>query len=119
MRGDHAHTVSLLRESLALALRLSDTQNAAYGLEGLAGALAMLGHERRAARLFGAAEALRERSGSMIRLAALRELRERHLAALRAQLDAEELEAKWVEGRAMPFAQAVEYALESDEASPT
>ena len=116
MRGDHAHTVSLLRESLALALRLSDTQNAAYGLEGLAGALAMLGHERRAARLFGAAEALRERTGSMIRLAALRE---RHLAALRAQLDAEELAAMWVAGRAMPSAQAVEYALESDEASPT
>jgi transcriptional regulator with XRE-family HTH domain len=116
MRGDHARTVSLLRESLALALRLSDTQNAAYGLEGLAGALAMLGHERRAARLFGAAEALRERTGSMIRLAALRE---RHLAALRAQLDAEELAAMWVAGRAMPSAQAVEYALESDEASPT
>ena len=119
MRGDHAQTLALLRESLSLALRLRDTQNAAYGLEGLAGALAMLGHERRAARLFGAAEALRERTGSVIRLVALRELRERHLAALRAQLDAEELAAEWADGRAMPSEQAVEYALESDEVSPT
>jgi ATP/maltotriose-dependent transcriptional regulator MalT len=118
MRGDHARTVTLLRESLALALRLRDTQNAAYGLEGLAGALAMLRQGRRAARLFGAAEALRERTGSVIRLAALRELRERHLAALRAQLNADELAAEWAEGRAMLSEQAVAYALEGDEASP-
>ena len=119
MRGDHAQTIALLRETLALALRLHDTQNAAYGLEGLAGALTMLGQGRRGARLFGAAEALREGTGSVIRLAVLRELRERHLAALDAQLDADELAAKWAEGRAMPSEEAVAYALEDDEASPT
>jgi hypothetical protein len=117
MRGDHARTIALLRESLSLALRLHDTQNAAYGLEGLAGALAMLGRGRRAARLFGAAEALRERTGSVIRLAALRELRERHLAALRAQLDADVLATEWAEGRAMPSEQAVAHAFEEGEAS--
>lgn len=116
MRGDHAQTIALLRETLALALRLHDTQNAAYGLEGLAGALTMLGQGRRAARLFGAAEALREGTGSVIRLAVLRE---RHLAALDAQLDADELAAKWAEGRAMPSEEAVAYALEDDKASPT
>ncbi len=60
---------------MALALHLRDTQIAAYSLEGLAGASAMLGEGRRAARLFGAAEALRERTGSVIGLATLRELR--------------------------------------------
>jgi ATP/maltotriose-dependent transcriptional regulator MalT len=114
MRGDHAQSIALLRESLALALHLRDTQIAAYSLEGLAGASAMLGEGQRAARLFGAAEALRERTGSVIGLATLRELRERHMAALRARFDANDLEAEWSEGRAMTFEQAAEYALERD-----
>jgi hypothetical protein len=92
MRGDHAQSIALLQESLALALHLRDTQIAAYSLEGLAGASAMLGEGRRAARLFGAAEALRERTGSVIGLATLRE---RHLATLRAGFDAGDLEAEW------------------------
>ena len=117
MRGDHAQSIALLRESLSLALRLHDTQIAAYSLEGLAGASAMLGEGRRAARLFGAAEALRERTGSVIGLATLRDLHERHLAALRARFDADDLEAEWSGGRAMTFEQAAEYALGNDEAS--
>jgi hypothetical protein len=117
VQGDHAHTIALLRESLALALRLRDTQNAAYGLEGLAGALAMMGQGPHAAQLSGAAEALRERTGSVIGFSTLRELHEVHLATLRAQLDAKTFEADWSEGRAMPYEQAVEYALEGDEAS--
>ena len=101
---------------MALALRLHDTQIVAYSLEGLAGASAMLGEGRRAARLFGAAEALRERTGSVIGLATLRELRKRHLAALRARFDADYLEAEWSGGRAMTFEQAAEYALGDDKA---
>ena len=38
MRGDHAQSIALLRASLALALRLPDTQFAAHSPEGLAGA---------------------------------------------------------------------------------
>ena len=117
MRGDHAQSIALLRESLSLALRLHDTQIAAYSLEGLAGASAMLGEGRRAARLFGAAEALRERTGSVIGLATLRDLHERHLAALRARFDADDLEAEWSGGRAMTFEQAAEYVLGNDEGS--
>jgi hypothetical protein len=48
----------------------------------------------------------------------LRELRGSHLAALHAQLDADELAAEWAEGRAMPSEQAVEYALLIDLAPP-
>jgi predicted ATPase len=114
MRGDHAQSIALLRESLALALRLHDTQIAAYCLEGLAGASAMLGEDQRAARIFGTAEALRERTGSVIGLATLRELRERHLAALRARFDADDLEAEWSVGRTMTFEQAVEFVLGND-----
>ncbi len=114
MRGDHAQSIALLRERLALALRLHGTQIAAYSLEGLAGASAMSGEGQRAARLFGATEALRERSGSVIGLATLRE---RRLAALRARFDADDLEAEWSGGRATTFEQAAEYALGDDKAS--
>jgi hypothetical protein len=117
--GDHARTVVVLRKGLALAPRLRDTQAVVYNLEGLAGALAMLGKGRRAARLFGAVEALRERTGSAITLSPWRELHERHLESLRTRLDAEELAAAWAEGRSMTFEQAVAYALEDDEASTT
>jgi hypothetical protein len=117
MRGDHARSIALLREGLAPALRLHGTQIAAYSPEGLAGASAMLGEGRRAARLFGAAEALRERSGSVIGLATLRELRERHLAALRARFDADDLEVEWSGAGLWTFEQAAEYALGDDKAS--
>jgi non-specific serine/threonine protein kinase len=119
MSGDPTQAVTLLQESLALALRLRDTQTVVYGLEALASALAMLGQDRRAARLFGATEALRERTGSAIGTTPFRKLRERYLALLHAQLEAEELAAAWAEGRAMTFEEAVEYALEPDEAPPT
>ncbi len=117
MCGDHAQSIASLRESLALALRMHDTQIGTYSLEGLAGASAMLGEGQRAARLFGAAEALRERSGSVIGLAILRELRERYLAALPARFDADDLEAEWSVGLAMTFEQVAEYALGDDKAS--
>jgi predicted ATPase/DNA-binding XRE family transcriptional regulator len=117
LRDDHAQTISLLRESLSLASRLRDTQTIVYGLEGVAGALAMLGRGHRAARLFGAAEALRERTGSTATVPPWRELHERHLEALRTRLDAEELAAAWAEGRSMTSEQAVAYALEGEEAN--
>ena len=97
---------------------LHDMQTLGYALEGMAGAEAMLGRGVRAARLFGASEASRERTGSAVQLAAWRELHERHLVTLRRELDADELTAAWAEGRAMTFEQAVEYALEREEASP-
>jgi len=115
-RGDHGRTLILLRESLMLAPRLNDTQAVVYGLEGLAGALAMLGgQERRAARLLGAAEALRERTGSAIAMPLWCELYERHLAALRTRLDANGLAAAWAEGRALTPDEAVAEALAESE----
>ena len=51
----------------------------------------MTGAGRRAARLFGAAEALQERTGGTMPNAASRALYERQVAALRAQLDPDTL----------------------------
>jgi predicted ATPase/DNA-binding SARP family transcriptional activator len=67
---------------------------------------------RRAARLFGAAEALGPFwQGSHIIM--------KHsppaLALLRSQLEADELAAAWAEGAAMPVAEVYKYALEEDD----
>jgi ATP/maltotriose-dependent transcriptional regulator MalT len=115
LRGDDASAVSLLRESIGLSWRLADNPSLGVELANLAGALAMLGWGERAARLFGAAEALRERAGLEIRFTPWHELREHHLAALRARLDADTLAAAWVEGRALPPDGAVAEALEESE----
>jgi ATP/maltotriose-dependent transcriptional regulator MalT len=111
LRGDEALAVPLLRESIGLSMALADTPSLGVELANLAGALASLGWGERAARLFGAAEALRERTGLAIRFAPWHELYERHLEALRAQLDADELAAAWAEGRALASEEAVAEAL--------
>jgi hypothetical protein len=59
MRGDQQQARSLHEESLKLSLELGDKLIAAESLEGLACSAAR-GEEERAARLFGAAETLRE-----------------------------------------------------------
>lgn len=115
MRGDHAQSIALLRESLALALRLHDTQMAAYTLEGLSGASAMLGEGQRSAL---------RRSGSVARAVRIRD-RTRHLArAARASpggaagaVRRGRFGGRVVGGRAITFEQAVEYALEDDDLS--
>ena len=99
-------------------MSLSPSFTVTYGSDVLASALAMMGQNLDAARLFGATEALRERTRSVVPIAPVRELRERHLAALRAHLGADELAAAWAEGRAMTIEEAVEYALETNVAPP-
>lgn len=75
----------------------------------------------RAARLWGAAEALRE----VIEVTAYiyapdRSLYQSQVTAARAQLDDEAAwEAAWAEGRAMTPEEAIEYALSEERAPPT
>jgi ATP/maltotriose-dependent transcriptional regulator MalT len=112
--GDDAQTVDLLRESISLSGALHDTHAFGYGLMRLAGALVALGQGERAARLYGAAEALREKIGTPIQYAGHQALYERQVAMLREQLDAETCDAAWAKGQAMTFEEAMEYALEGE-----
>jgi hypothetical protein len=70
------------------------------------------GRHERAARLFGAAEGLHERTGSAIQNPTWRILYEGWLAALSARLDPAMLAAAWATGRALPPEQALAEALE-------
>jgi hypothetical protein len=97
---------------LAIARRIGDTTALDYCLVGLAGALTLAVESAAAARLFGAAEALRERSGNAIEIGARRALYEQHVALARASLGAEALAAAWAAGRALTPDEAIAEALE-------
>jgi predicted ATPase/DNA-binding SARP family transcriptional activator/DNA-binding CsgD family transcriptional regulator len=107
--GDHERSSTLHKESLVLCRQLGDRIVAVESLEGLACAAEARGEAGRSARLFGAAEALREALG-VPQPPAERALREPYLTAARSRRN----DAAWEEGRTMTFEEAVEYALSDD-----
>jgi predicted ATPase/class 3 adenylate cyclase len=113
LRGDDEQARDLLKESLALSGELGDGLNAAESLDGLACTAAARGEAGRAARLFGAAEALREAMGIPLPSAA-RALREPYTRAARSRLDEVEWTRRWEEGRAMSQEEAVALALKDE-----
>ncbi len=111
-RGEDVRTVALAEESLRLCCQLGEQELLAECLELLAIAAVHAGDARRAAKLSGAAEALR---------AALHIIRPdtQHaavahagaVAAMREQLAAADLEAAWQRGRGLRVEAAVIFAL--------
>ena len=120
-RGGYARAREALMWGMREAATLRGNDDLVYYLEGFAWlAAALSAHQdwpaagaRRAARCFGATEALREVVGGT-RIPAEQALHDRHLAAARAHLDQDEWEAAWAEGQAMTLEQAIAYALAID-----
>jgi tetratricopeptide (TPR) repeat protein len=108
--GQLAEAVSLLKQSLTLAAELGHQREIAECLELLAGLECALGRPDRAARLFGAAEALLDGVG-LVPLPGDRFDYEQNLAALRAALGQAALATAWAEGRTLSCERAVSYAL--------
>jgi predicted ATPase/DNA-binding SARP family transcriptional activator len=110
-QGHLTHARALFIESLATFRDQHSRRGMAECLAGLA-ALA-LAHEdgTRAARLWGAAEALRETAGAAM-WAADRVEYERQLTMLHAELDEQALAAAWAAGRALPPEQVIAEAKE-------
>jgi len=79
-------------------------------LESMAFTAVARGAARRAAQLFGAAEALREASGDPMTVDERAEY-DTEIARLRALLDAASIDAAWAEGRNLPAAEAVKLAI--------
>ncbi len=111
VRREEERAAARLRESLGLAAKLRDAWTIVLGISGLAGVAVSQGRAARSARLFGAAEALREKMGVAVSWSAWRTLNERDLAIARGKLDEETFEAAWAEGRAMTLEEAVGEAL--------
>jgi predicted ATPase/DNA-binding SARP family transcriptional activator/DNA-binding CsgD family transcriptional regulator len=110
--GDLKRAAVLFEKDLRLLRELGDKAGIVYGLLGTAAVVILRGKSVRAARLWGASEALREAIG--LPLTAL--VRDRYdyegcLATARAELGEAAFEAAWSEGRNMAPEEAVEYAL--------
>jgi predicted ATPase/class 3 adenylate cyclase len=115
--GDLEQSEALFADALTLQREMNNKQGLAECLTGLAGVAAARKQPARAARLFGAAEALRAITGLGM-WAAERADYERNLLAARPQLDDDTWEAALAEGRAMTIEQATEYALSLSERAP-
>ncbi len=113
---DHERARDLFEEGLELSAELGNEADVAHCLEGLAAVAAAEGRIARAARLWGAEEALLERmEAAVYTYVPDRSLHRSRVAAARAQLDEGAFGAAWAEGRAMPPEQAIEYALDHPE----
>jgi hypothetical protein len=111
--GEPARALALFRESLSLRKEMGTRRGIAESLEGLTAMAAETeGDYRKAARLFGAAEALRQAIGAPVPFVERADY-DRNTAAVRAQLDEATFNAAWVEGRAMTMEQAIAYTLEA------
>jgi DNA-binding NarL/FixJ family response regulator len=102
-------------ESLALFKELEARQFIASSLEAFAALALAAGNAAPAARLFGAAEALRAAIGAPLPLRE-RASYTRNVAAARAHLGEQEFAAAQSEGRSMSLEQAVAYAFATSDA---
>jgi hypothetical protein len=109
--GDWDMAAACFAESLAIWREPGSWRQIVEALEGVAEVAEARRQPHRAARLFGAAAALRE-SGGWPLLPVYRADLEQSVAATRAALDEEAFAAAWAEGRAMQPEQAIDYALE-------
>lgn len=110
IQRDYAASRSLLEKSLAIFQELASKRDISILLVGFASLASMQEDSARAARLWGAAEALRENLG----LSLMRSECDDHtemVAQARNVIEEEIFASAWAEGRAMTVEQAVEYAL--------
>src|SRR6266702_2507527 len=116
--GDSGQATALYQQSLTLIWTRGYRECIAEALAGLAATASLLGQPERAARLFGAVEALREVSG--IRLSPLpRADYDRAVEGIRAHLDEATFAQAWEKWRAMPLEQSIAEALATQDEPPT
>ncbi len=105
-KGDRQAAATHQRAAALVQASLGDRVGLSHSLEGLAASIAESGQARRAARLMGAAEAIRELIG--LPLTQDDDAYHRALAALRAGLDQPTLTREWAEGKSAPPRQSIE-----------
>ena len=116
-QGDHTQARAVFERSLALWQDVGDRWGIASCLQGLAGVAQGEGRPEGAARISGAAEALRVAIGTPLSPTE-QAGREQDLDGIRAELGASAFAAAWAQGRAMPLEQAVADALEAPAGKP-
>lgn len=105
--GQPETAIALFCEALAVQCRVGDAPLIAEGLECVATLAADAGNELHAARLLGAADALRERGGYVRETPATQDAR---VQALRKAVGRTEFDAAWARGAELSTADAVALA---------
>jgi DNA-binding CsgD family transcriptional regulator len=119
LREDYGRAQALCKESLQLSRPSGMEHLIAVALHTSAALAGSRGQPLRSARLWGAAEALREAMGTVFTPLELRTLGP-YIAAARAQEEEASWEAAWQKGRAMSMEEAIDYVLlEGEETADT
>jgi len=113
-RGDRRSAASLYQEGLALAHATHHTASVAASLEGLAAVASGADRPAEAARLLGAASALRSGHGTPVPPSEQAD-NERTIALARRVLGDEVFASAWTRGQALSLEQAVAEARRTDE----
>ena len=111
-RGDPASAYRRFAESLVVWAELGDATSTAVCLEAIADPVCALGGPPRAARLLGAAEALRERLSYPVPRGALATYRQT-VEGIQRRLSMRQFAIHWTEGRALSPTEAVALACEA------
>jgi predicted ATPase/DNA-binding SARP family transcriptional activator len=111
----HDRALELLRRALRSLAELEFRDVIGYCFEGLAAVLALTARAEEAAKLLGAAEALRE-SLSVSLAPAEQETHDETVAAVRDALGEEGFSVAWRQGRELALDEAIAYALEEEAA---
>jgi predicted ATPase len=109
LRGDYEQATALCRDSLAARRELEHARGIPEVVAELGWIAAARGQAARAAQLLGAADALRERAGTVV-LPAFQPEHDRAVQAARATLGEASFAAAWASGRTRPE-RTIEYAL--------
>jgi len=115
-QGDNACARALHEETLTIYRELGDRRGIARSLVGLAYVAFALGCPGRAARIWAGAERLRETIGETLPPSDCADYNRRVAAARAAIGDGSAFDSAWQEGRAMTLEQAIEYALNGQNA---
>ena len=116
-QGNYSLAEAWLRESATMSQDLDDRDGIAQGLECLARVAVATDSPERGARMWGAAERMREEIGHPM-LLNHRPSYNRAVVAARAALGDDAFDRAWNDGRAMPLEDAVKYALSGDDTPP-
>ena len=116
LAGDDAGTVTrVMTEAIDILSGLQDSWAIRYPLAYLATAAAMRSKPRRAAVLYGVADAFSERSGNISTFPVPQQVADRYRAQIEAELRAALFEEVVEQGRALPFQEALALAREGSE----
>jgi predicted ATPase/DNA-binding CsgD family transcriptional regulator len=110
--GNLDQSLRYFTECLELRQSLGNTLGIGEVLEGFAALASVQGRPRRAARLYGAAQALREITGAPL-IEADRVHQERYIGEIRRRLGNASFATEWAAGRATGPEEAVRFALRS------